>query len=76
MRAFTGGGWGQGILAALSIVLGILLLGHTLTSTVVLLYAVAIWAIIGGIVSIVGSLWLRGRLGAAAAPAPTPAPQS
>ena len=75
IRSFTGGGWGQGILAAVSIVLGLFLLGHTFVTTVVLLYAVAIWAILGGIVAIVGSLWLRGRIGAAAARAPTPAPQ-
>src|SRR5438034_740503 len=74
-RSFAGGGWGQGILAAISILLGLFLLGHTFVSTVVLLYAVAIWAIFGGIVAIVGSFLLRSRAGGVGAPAPRPAPQ-
>ncbi len=65
-RAFTGGGWEQGILAVISILLGLLLLANPLYSSRVLLYAVAIWAMFGGIVAIVTSLWVRSR--AAGAP--------
>jgi uncharacterized membrane protein HdeD (DUF308 family) len=60
VRAFTGGGWGMGLLGVLSIVIGIFLFAHTLFTAVVLIYAVAIIAIIGGIVAIIGSFMLRG----------------
>ncbi len=66
VRAFMGGGWGVGILGVLSLVLGIILLLNPLVSTTVLVYAVAIWAIIGGVVAIVMSFRLR-------APRPTTA---
>jgi len=61
IRAFMGGGWASAILGVISIVLGALLLTNTVESTVVLLYLVGIWAIIGGLFAIVGSFWLRGR---------------
>ena len=59
VRAFTGGGWGIGLLGVLSIIIGIFLFAHTLFTAVVLIYAVAIIAIIGGIVAIIGSFMLR-----------------
>jgi len=64
-RAFMGGGWASAILGVISILLGALLLFNTVMSTVVLLYAVAIWAVIGGIFGVVGAFFLRGRQHAA-----------
>jgi uncharacterized membrane protein HdeD (DUF308 family) len=61
VRAFMGGGWASAILGVISILLGGILLFNTLVSTVVLVYAVAIWAIIGGIFAIVGAFLLRSR---------------
>ncbi|HXM54860.1 MAG TPA: DUF308 domain-containing protein [Candidatus Dormibacteraeota bacterium] len=66
VRAFMGGGLASAILGVISILLGGILLFNTAVSTVVLVYAVAIWAVIGGIFAIVGSLLLRGRQHAAA----------
>ena len=71
VRAFTGGGWASAILGVISILLGGLLLANTVMSTVVLLYAVAIWAIVGGIFGIVGAFFLRGRQHAASQPLAT-----
>src|SRR5215471_241571 len=61
VHAFMGGGWAAAILGVISIILGGLLLFNTVVATVVLVYAVAIWAIIGGIFAIVGAFLLRGR---------------
>lgn len=61
VRAFMGGGLASVILGVLSIILGGVLLFNTLFATTVLIYAVGIWAIIGGIFAIVGSFWLRSR---------------
>jgi uncharacterized membrane protein HdeD (DUF308 family) len=60
-RAVMGGGWAPAILGVVSILLGAILLFNTVISTVVLLYVVAIWAIVGGAGAIVGAFWLRGR---------------
>ncbi len=49
----------MGLLGVLSIIIGIFLFAHTLFTAVVLIYAVAIIAIIGGIVAIIGSFMLR-----------------
>lgn len=65
VRAFMGGGLASAILGLISILLGALLLFNTVMSTVVLLYAVAIWAIVGGIFGVVGAFFLRGRQHAA-----------
>ena len=53
--AFKGGGWGAGILAVISIVLGLILLGDygKLGHGLAMLWAGAIWAFIGGFVLIV-----------------------
>jgi uncharacterized membrane protein HdeD (DUF308 family) len=67
VRAFMGGGWASAILGLISILLGGLLLFNTVFATVVLVYAVAIWAIVGGLFAIVGSFLLRGRQHAAGA---------
>jgi len=61
VRAFMGGGWASAILGILSILLGGILLFNTVVATVVLVYAVAIWAIVGGIFAIVAAFMLRGR---------------
>lgn len=66
VRAFMGGGWASAILGVISILLGGILLFNTAVSTVVLVYAVAIWAIIGGIFAIVGSFMVRSRQNQAA----------
>lgn len=59
VRAFTGGGWGPGILGAISIVLGILLMMRPLVALSVLVWLVALWAIVGGVAAIIGSFRLR-----------------
>jgi uncharacterized membrane protein HdeD (DUF308 family) len=59
VRAFTGGGLGQGLLGAVSIILGVFLLMRPLLSLVFLVYVMGFWAIAGGVAMIVGSFWLR-----------------
>jgi hypothetical protein len=59
VRAFTGGGLGQGLLGAVSIILGVFLLMRPLISLVFLVYVMGFWAIAGGVAMIVGSFWLR-----------------
>src|SRR5215471_18791571 len=46
VRAFMGGGLPAAILGIISVILGAVLLFNTVVATVVLVYAVAIWAII------------------------------
>jgi uncharacterized membrane protein HdeD (DUF308 family) len=60
-RAFMGAGWGTALLGVVSVLLGAFLLFNTAFSTVVLLYTVAIWAVVGGIFAIVGAFFLRSR---------------
>lgn len=62
-RAITGGGWGMAIGAALSILLGLLLIFHTGATIVVLVYTAGLLALIGGIVGVIGAIALRVRLG-------------
>jgi uncharacterized membrane protein HdeD (DUF308 family) len=52
--AFRGGGWGAGILGVISIVLGLILIGDygKLGSGLAMLWAGAIWALVGGFVLI------------------------
>lgn len=71
-RAFMGAGWGTALLGVVSVLLGAFLLFNTVWSTVVLLYVVAIWAIVGGIFAIVGAFFLRGRQHAARQPTGQP----
>ena len=59
ITAFNGAGWGAGILGVLSVILGLILLFNPIESTVVLVFVAAIWAIVGGVMAIVGSFWLR-----------------
>jgi uncharacterized membrane protein HdeD (DUF308 family) len=60
VRAFQGGGWGVGLLGVISIVLGLLLLSADVgVTTATVIYAAAIWAIIGGIAALVHAFQLR-----------------
>jgi len=59
ISAFQGGGWGAGILGALSIVIGLLLLGNMWAAAVVLPWVIGIFAIIGGIFMIVAAFRMR-----------------
>jgi uncharacterized membrane protein HdeD (DUF308 family) len=54
VMAFKGGGWGAGILGALSIVFGIILIANyaSLATVLTFIWIVAIFAIAGGIVQI------------------------
>lgn len=58
VHAFAGG-WGAGILAALSILIAVLLFANLLAATVVLPFVIARLLIMGGIVGIVLSSSLR-----------------
>jgi uncharacterized membrane protein HdeD (DUF308 family) len=54
IMAFKGGGWGAGIVGALSIILGLILVGNYTVPGVglAMIWAAAIWGVIGGIVMI------------------------
>ena len=59
IAAFQGGGWGAGILGAISIFIGFLLLGNMWAAALVLPWVIAIFAIIGGIFAIVAAFKMR-----------------
>jgi uncharacterized membrane protein HdeD (DUF308 family) len=59
VQAFRGGGWGAGILGVLLIVLGIIILGNTLVSTVTFIWIAGILLIVGGIAAIVQAFQQR-----------------
>jgi uncharacterized membrane protein HdeD (DUF308 family) len=52
IQAFKGGGWGIGILGALSIVFGVILLANIFVSAVALPFVAGAFAVVGGIVAI------------------------
>jgi uncharacterized membrane protein HdeD (DUF308 family) len=58
-QAFKGAGWGAGILAALSILFGIVLLANVWVATFSLPWVIGIFAIIGGILAIVAAFRFR-----------------
>jgi uncharacterized membrane protein HdeD (DUF308 family) len=58
-QAFKGGGWGRGILAAVSIFFGFILLANVMISVAVLPWVLAIFAIVGGIFAIIAAFKLR-----------------
>ena len=66
VRAFMGGGWAMGIGGVLSIILGLVLILHTATTVVVLIYTAGVLLMIGGIAAIVGAIMLRVRFGSGA----------
>lgn len=59
VRAFSGDGWASGILGALSIVFGLVLLANQLLTAVILVYSIGGLAIIGGISAVFMSFALR-----------------
>ena len=52
IHAFRGGGWGIGILGALSIVFGLILLANPLISATILPYVAGGFAVVGGFIAI------------------------
>ena len=59
IEAFQGGGWGPGILGAISIIIGILLLGSPLGYAAALPWVLGIFAIVGGIFAVIMAFRLR-----------------
>jgi len=59
--AFKGAGWGAGIMAVISIVLGLILIGDygQIGSGLAMIWAAAIWALISGVVLIVRAFQAR-----------------
>ncbi len=57
--AFKGGGLGAGVLAVLSIILGVVLIGNPLVSGAVLVFVAGGLALVGGIASIIIALRAR-----------------
>ena len=58
-RAFKGAGWGEGILGAISIILGILLLANVWLFTFSLPWTLGLISILGGILAIWGSFQVK-----------------
>lgn len=58
-QAFKGAGWGSGILGAISILFGIVLLANVGIATLALPWALGTLALVGGIVAIVTAFRLR-----------------
>jgi uncharacterized membrane protein HdeD (DUF308 family) len=58
-QAFSGAGWGTGILGALSIIVGLILLFNIYAASAVLPYVIAVFLIVGGIAAIFYSFRLR-----------------
>jgi uncharacterized membrane protein HdeD (DUF308 family) len=59
IQAFQGGGWGPGILGALSILFGIAILANTMIGVVVLPYVLGFLSILGGILAIILAFRLK-----------------
>lgn len=59
VRAFRGAGWGVGILGALSIVFGIILLANTMLAAATLPLVLGIFGIVGGILAIIMAFRMR-----------------
>ena len=59
IQAFSGAGWGVGILGVLAILLGIFLLANTFVSALALPWVTAIFLLIGGIAAIVMAFQLK-----------------
>jgi uncharacterized membrane protein HdeD (DUF308 family) len=57
--AFTGKGWGVGILGILSIIFGLLILANPIASTIAVPFVFGIFGVIFGFAAIVGSFFLR-----------------
>lgn len=59
IQAFQGAGWGAGILGALSILFGLLLLTNALGASLALPFIVGILAIVGGLAALVMAFQMR-----------------
>jgi uncharacterized membrane protein HdeD (DUF308 family) len=59
IHAFRGAGWGKGVLGALSILLGIVILARPLLATLSLPVILGILAIAGGFLALIGAFRLR-----------------
>jgi uncharacterized membrane protein HdeD (DUF308 family) len=59
IQAFQGAGWGAGVLGALSILFGILLLANPQVSTLVLPWVVGVFMLVGGFFAIFMSFKLK-----------------
>ncbi len=70
IQAFRGGGWGVGVLGALSILLGIALLGRLWLATLSLPLVLGILGIAGGVLALFAAFRLRAEQ--AVSPAPVP----
>jgi len=57
--AFKGGGWGSGILGALSVIIGVILLSNALIGATVLPFVLGAFLLVGGILAIVAAFKLR-----------------
>jgi len=58
-QAFKGAGWGAGILGAVSIVFGIILLANTMIAAATLPYVLGIFGIVGGIFAIIAAFKMK-----------------
>jgi len=59
IAAFQGGGWGAGILGALSLLIGLALLGSPFLGAVALPLAIGLLALVGGIAAIVQAFRMK-----------------
>ena len=59
IAAFSGAGWGAGVLSVLSIIIGILLLGSPVVTGMTLPWVFGIFAIVGGILAVFGAFQQR-----------------
>ncbi len=59
IQAFSGGGWGAGILGALSLLFGLLLVANPLIAAGTLVILLGILGLVGGIIAIVYSFRVR-----------------
>ncbi len=57
--AFKGGGWGPGILGALSVAIGAILLANALIGATVLPFVLGSFLLVGGIIAIVAAFKMR-----------------
>ncbi len=57
--AFTGKGWGIGILGILSIIFGLLILANPIASTIAVPFVFGIFGVVFGFAAIVGSFFVR-----------------
>ena len=59
VQAFRGGGWGPGILGAISILFGFMFLSNVWGYTLALPWAIGLMAVIGGVITIINAFRLR-----------------